>query len=309
MKAHLRIGGPTFCRIIDVLPGKHHGWPQKFELVVFLYWLATGTSYRVVGCAFNLSRFTVKQIVHKKLDDFTTIAGTAIKYPCQQDYEAIGQGFCQRAGSLAFERVLGAIDGTHISIKCPVPLHDQYINRKLRYSIQLQAVCDHKGKFLSIFTGCAGSVHDQRVLRNSPLYCDATFPPHGYFLLGDSGYQCSTQPVAIITPYKQLGTLDGRQRRFNLYHSKARSIVECSFGYLKARWRCIFNKDLELKIPNCIKTIVACCVMHNLCLQEDALEESYEHSNEENTERRNQSSVEVDTEDGISLRNQLASNL
>lgn len=188
-------------------------------------------------------------------------------------------------------------------------MHNQYINRKLRYSIQLQAVCDHNGKFLSIFTGCAGSVHDQRVLRNSTLYSDAVFPPHGYFLLGDSGYQCSTQPIAIITPYKQLGSLDARQRRFNLFHSKARSIVECSFGYLKTRWRCIFNKDLELKISNCIKTIVACCVMHNLCLQEDALEESYEGNIEDDRESMSQRSIEVDTEDGISLRNILANNL
>lgn len=49
--------------------------------------------------------------------------------------------------------------------------------------------------------------------------------------------------------------------------------------------------------------------MHNLCLQEDALEESYEGNIEDDRESMSQRSIEVDTEDGISLRNILANNL
>lgn len=59
---------------------------------------------------------------------------------------------------------------TYIRTNCPPALHDQYIDRKLDYAIQMQAVCDHEGKFIDIFIGYPGSVHDQRVISNSPIY-------------------------------------------------------------------------------------------------------------------------------------------
>lgn len=165
---------------------------------------------------------------------------------------------------------MGAIDGCHIKVKCPPNQKDQYINRKMDYSIQMQAVCDPNYKIISMCVGYPGSVHDQRVLINSSLYRNATFPPDGYFLLGDAGYKCMMHPIAILTPYKG-SVLTERETRFNHAHSKARITIEQTFGMLKTRWRAIFFKTLELEIKRCVQVVCACCVMHNICVSADDL--------------------------------------
>ena len=95
-----------------------------------------------------------------------------------------------QSGEFGYVQAVGAIDGSHVRIKCPPALHDQYINRKLDYSIQCQGVCDSNHKFLDICVGYPGSVHDTRVMYNSPLYYRRLYPPPGYYLLGDGGYPC-----------------------------------------------------------------------------------------------------------------------
>lgn len=47
---------------------------------------------------------------------------------------------------------------------------DEYINRKGNYSLHMQGICDENSRFIDIFVGYPGSVHDARVLQNSDIY-------------------------------------------------------------------------------------------------------------------------------------------
>lgn len=134
------------------------------------------------------------------------------------------------------------------------------------YFQYILAICDAEHKFMNINVGWPGSVHDQRVLRNSDIYISKKYPAQGYFLLGDSGYQLTLDPIAIITPYTEHRRLDERQKKFNHLHSKARIAIEQAFGQMKTRWRCIFLRSLELHVKNSIKVIAICCILHNICL-------------------------------------------
>jgi len=67
---------------------------------------------------------------------------------------------------------LGAIDGSHVRIDKPVEDADSYINRKQYFSIHVQGTANHKLKFMDVFIGYPGSVHDARVLKNSTIYND-----------------------------------------------------------------------------------------------------------------------------------------
>lgn len=296
------------------MPHKRSGWTKEIELSVFLFWLAAGTSYRVTGAVFDVPRSTVKRICAKMLNICVEdLMLQVIKFPNEDQLRAIGSRFCNRANTDIFEKAAGAIDGTHVRIKCPPALHDQYINRKLNYSIQCQAVCDSSSKFLDICVGYPGSVHDTRVLHNSPLYYRRLYPPVGYFLLGDSGYPCRVNPIPIITPFKETERrrLTPMEKKFNNLHSKARTVVECAFGMLKTRWRSIFNKDLELRIRNSVLVIVACCIFHNICVDEkDIMEaepiiEEMEQTDDIGAEPENGEPRGRDSGEGIAFRQSL----
>ncbi|XP_017474348.1 PREDICTED: uncharacterized protein LOC108364977 [Rhagoletis zephyria] len=275
-KMHLRLSASSFRKIVVHIPKKHHGWSVDYEVMCFLYWVACGCSYRVVAEFLGLSRYTACSIIKKMLDKVISMRHL-INHGTSEDHERIAAKFCQKTKSTAFTNFIGAIDGTHIRIKCPINKHDEYINHKKFYSIQAQAVVDSEYRFTDVFIGYPGSVHDTRVFVNSPLYAKKDYPPQGWLLFGDKGYPCQLYPVAVITPFKE--PLTANQARFNTAHSKGRIIVESAFGILKNRWRNIFNRELELKIENCIKTAFAAFILHNICILQDDFEPSLGEEN------------------------------
>ncbi|KAM3619675.1 uncharacterized protein V6R79_011663 [Siganus canaliculatus] len=224
------------------------------------------TSYRVVSQAFGIPRSTVNDIAHRMADKILTLKNRVIRFPSPDELQQIGAGFQRLAGSAAFGRVVGSIDGCHIRIKPPSADAQCYFNRKLFYSVQLQAVCDHQCQFLDLFVGYPGSVHDARVLKNSPLYVHSLYQPEGYYILGDGGYPCMSEPMAIITPYRE-PVRNAVAARFNRHHSKARSIIERAFGIMKTRWRSIFFKALEVHHVFAVRIIECCAILHNICLK------------------------------------------
>ena len=114
--------------------------------------------------------------------------------------------------------------------------------------------------------GYHGSVHDTRVLKNSPVYLGACYPPPGLFIVGNGGYPCISQPVAIMTPFCK--PVQGRvQERFSCHHARAQSIVEWAFGMMKTRWRSIFFKALEVSHLFTPVVIAVCAILHNVCLR------------------------------------------
>ncbi|KAK7909409.1 hypothetical protein WMY93_014093 [Mugilogobius chulae] len=241
------------------------GWAHDVETLVFLFWLASGTSYRVVARAFDMPRSTVCDVVHRITDSILHLRHRVIRLPSDDDLPEVAAGFQQLAGSAAFNKVVGSIDGCHVRIKPPSVNAQCYFNRKLFHSIQLQAVCDHSAKFIDILVGYPGSVHDSRVLKNSPLYTQRLYPPHGYVMIGDGGYPCLSQPITLLTPYRE-PVRSPVEARFNRHHAKARSVIERAFGIMKARWRAIFFKALEVKPTFAVKVIACCTILHNICL-------------------------------------------
>lgn len=232
---------------------------------MFLFWLASATSYRVVARAFAIPRSTVHRAIHNTSKKVLRIMKKVIAIPSGDDLPSLGNEFARLAGSAVFNKVVGSIDGCHVRLKPPSTDSLCYLNRKLFHSIQFQAICDHKGKFLDVFAGFPGSVHDARVLKHSPIYYQRLYPPPGWCIVGDGGYPCLSQPIKLMTPYRHpLHT--PIQQAFNHHLSKARCVVERAFGVLKTRWRSIFLKALEID-PLYAPEVVACCtVLHNICL-------------------------------------------
>ena len=244
------------------------------RVAVALWRLATGDTYRSTGLQFGIGRCTAMLITHDFCEAIAKRATEFIKFPVTE--QEVLQSIRLFTNKSPFPQVVGAIDGSHIALKTvPVNERIEYFNRKQYYSIVIQGVADASFKFLDVSTGYPGSIHDARILRLSKLQREIdqgtwlNTPSKriggsevGPLLVGDSAYPLS---VWLMKPFKQTPTLTESQLRFNRALSQARVVIEQAFGILKGRWRCLY-KLLEEKTSRVPTTIMACCVLHNICI-------------------------------------------
>lgn len=228
-----------------------------------MWTLATPESYRAVGDRFNVSKSSVynciqtviKVILNELCDKF-------IKWPNALEKPAVSQRF----SCYGVRNILGAIDGCHIPIKKPVENGVEYFNRKKFYLMVLQAVCKHDLMFIDCDIRWPGSVHDGRVLRTSDMYPRASeLCGPLYFLVGDSAYPIKSW---LMSPYRNNGHLLPLQVHYNRILSKTRVCIENAFALLKGRFRRLKDK-LDRSVQEIPSTVMAACVLHNICLIHD----------------------------------------
>lgn len=158
-----------------------------------------------------------------------------------------------------FPRVIGAIDGTHISKCNPGGAYAQhYINRKGFYSLNIQVCCDATSLIQSVVARWPGSTHDARIFHESNLkqrFEDGRIPG---ILLGDNGYPCLHY---LLTPL--LNPRTQAELHYNRAHKATRNIIERTFGILKRRFPCL-HFPLRTSMQNSYAIIIAVCVLHNI---------------------------------------------
>ncbi|CAM4598534.1 unnamed protein product [Lepidochelys olivacea] len=134
------------------------------QVAIALWKLATPDSYQSVGNQFGVGKSTVgaavMQVAHAIKDLLISRVVTL------GNVQVIVDGFA----AMGFPNCGGAIVGTHIPILAPEHQASEYINRKGYFSIVLQALVDHKGRFINISMGWPGKVHDAHIFRNSGLF-------------------------------------------------------------------------------------------------------------------------------------------
>lgn len=213
--------------------------------------------FRVLSQRFGIALSTAHRCTDLLITLLYRTCGEFIKFPSIQQLAQTAQDF----SIYGFPNVVGAVDGTHITIKPPLANKNDYCSRKMQFAINLTATCNAKLEFTSVFTGYSAKAHDARVFKASPLYEKLNVLPRDYHILGDAAYPLQ---ISLMTPYKDYGTgLSLSQALYNYKHSQTRMTIERSFGLLKGRWRKLSYLDCELQSWN--KIIMACCVLHNIC--------------------------------------------
>jgi hypothetical protein len=78
---------------------------------------------------------------------------------------------------------------------------------------------------------------------------------------------------------------DGEQQ-YNRCHKRTRVIVENSFGVMKARFRCLHKSGgcLTYSTGKCCAIIVACMVLHNMCIDGHVEGDYDDNEDDENDE-------------------------
>lgn len=190
--------------------------------------------------------------------------------------EKIMAGWEQKTG---FPMVLGAVDSTHIPIMQPYINSQDYFSYKMKYTINVQGVCDHKGQFIDVDIRWPGATHDAKVFsyssintvlqkRNLPYVSKTLLPGRnkvGPLLLGDPAYPLLPHVM------KEFGTCTSdAQVIFNQMLRDARNAIECSYGRLKARWQ-ILTVPIRFKLEDVPLIILSCFVLHNWCEKQKVL--------------------------------------
>lgn len=239
--------------------------------------MANTEPLRTLADRFDISISSVFRVLRRVLAWLLTKLDTMIKWPQGHDVMRVCEDFHRKQG---ISNVLGAIDGSHIRIEKPATNARDYCNRKKFFSINLQAVVDANMRFTNIYCGEPGSLHDARVFRRSPLFQAAnantrTLFPNTTFLLGDSAYPSLSW---LVPPFRNNGHLTPHQVEFNYIHSSTRMSVERGFGYVKGRFRRIkfFTEYHDMNFIT--NTVVAACILHNYCIDENDIYEFDEYN-------------------------------
>ena len=139
----------------------------------------------------------------------------------------------------------------------------------MRYSINVQGICDEKGLFLDVDASWPGSTHDAKVYKNSiinNMFQSNTFPGESHILVENLD---SVPPLLIIgDPAYPL--LPNVMKEYSscfsndevLFNEMLRSTR--AFGRLKARWR-ILMRPIDIDIQHVPSLIHTYFILHNYC--------------------------------------------
>lgn len=162
---------------------------------------------------------------------------------------------------------MGCIDGTSITIRTPKhKIKSTYVNRHDIPSVTLQGICDYRRRFIDVFTGPPGRIHDSRVCKLSFISSELpTICQPEYHILGDNAYHLREY---LLIPYRQYDQLTQEQGIYNKKFSATRVIIENTFGILKGRFRQLTELYFH-KVNKISKFIISCCTLHNFCIEEN----------------------------------------
>ena len=128
------------------------------------------------------------------------------------------------------------------------------------------------GNSLIVILDGPGSVHDAGAFDNSDLLArikedQFSMVANDGYLVGDAAYLFET---FMMVPYKNTGAFSQQQSRYNYVQSATRNVIERSFALLKSRFARL--KHVEVTLPEDLCSfIIACCAMHNVCIDKDLL--------------------------------------
>ena len=193
---------------------------------------------------------------------------------------------------LGFPGCIGSTDCVHLRWeRCPAGDRSLHKGKEGYPSISYEVTVDHTSKIIAATKGFPGAKNDKTIVRfdgfvssihDEELYQDVKytlckdtgeeFTEKGCYLLVDGGYhkwrclQCPLKHSAI--PKESL---------WSEWAESVRKDVECTFGSLKGRFRClkvpIFYNTREV-VDNMFFT---CCIIHNILLTNDGLDSRWEN--------------------------------
>lgn len=149
-----------------------------------------------------------------------------------------------------------------------------YFNYRGTFSIVLMAIADANYCFLYANIGCQGRISDGGVFRQTSFYKkletdNLALPPpeplpgsdklSPYVIVADDAFPLQVHIMKPFAGYQEKGSF---KRCYNYRHSRARRVVENTFGLLASVFR-VFRKPLMQNVENAEIITTACIYLHN----------------------------------------------
>lgn len=253
------------------------------RLIITLRYLATGDAQFTIASSYRVSPTTISRIIRET----TAVIWDVL---CDKDYmrapnslkewENISNDFME---TWNYPNCLGAIDGKHVVIQAPGNTGSLYFNYKKSFSIVLLAVCNAHYRFTLVDIGEAGRKSDSGIYNSSPIgraieenllnypSGETTIPNYDenilfpYTFLADEGFALKRN---MMRPYSRSKKFNREEIVFNYRLSRARRVIENSFGILATRFR-IFRRPIIAHVENVKNITKAAVALHNFLLKED----------------------------------------
>lgn len=234
-------------------------------------------SFRGLSHSFRMGVATVASCVHE-----TSTAIWEVLGPLHLPFPTVSQ--LERAAGEMFDKwnfpnCVGAVDGKHVRIHCPPHSGTMFFNYKKYFSLSLLAVADANYKLITVDIGAYGKQSDGGTFRESALYNNILSVAHKwpkpkeipgtsfhvpFVLVGDEAFPLLEN---LMRPFPA-ASLATEQREFNKRLSRARTVVERTFGILASKWR-ILRKDIETSLDHAEHIVQCICVLHNVIIDKD----------------------------------------
>ncbi|KAL4126304.1 hypothetical protein QTP88_010526 [Uroleucon formosanum] len=258
--------------------------PIQEKLAVTLRFLASGDSFVSLSYMFKFSPQAVSRCVQEVCRALVQELKDEIKLPQTTDeWLKIAHDFNERWN---FPHCLGAIDGKHIVIQCPINSGTEFFNYKGTFSIVLMALVDANYMFTYVDIGCQGRISDGGVFKNTSLWhkleaneillpSDEPLPSKTdlmpYVFIGDGAFSLGKNMMKPYTGVYEKGSI---KRIFNYRLSRARRIVENAFGIMSSVFR-VFRKPILLNEQKAADITMTCVLLHNFLRKSKTSKTSY----------------------------------
>lgn len=235
--------------------------------------MGTGDSYQTIAFSFRLGHSTVQGIVLEVCNAIISkMKDECIPLPKKEDWVQISNEFWEIWN---FPNCIGALDGKHVVIEAPPNSGSLFFNYKKTFSIVLLALVDAQYKFIAVDIGAYGKSSDGGILSTSnfgkALEKNKLNIPNGrvlpgtnvklpYVIIGDEAFPLKNY---LLRPYPGSQMYDDETKKiFNERLSRARKVVEDTFGQLTAKFR-IYCRRLKSLPENADKIVMTTCILHN----------------------------------------------
>lgn len=244
-----------------------------FIIYNFRY-LASGESHVSLSFHFRAGVSTIREITTETCAVLWNVLHPRVMpTPDEEKWINIADDFYTRYN---FPLCLGAIDGKHIRIKKPNKSGSLYYNYKGFFSIILLAVTDSEGKFVVVDVGSCGSNNDGGIFHKSVfgrqlasgtlgIPTEGTVPLTDiklpFMFVADDAFPLKHN---IMKPFSNR-QLTHEKEVFNNRLSRARNVVEGSFGRIAMMWR-LLQRPMDVQPVIATDIVKAITVLHNFVL-------------------------------------------